>query len=112
MNQVKDVCVDVDFTIRQAMACIDQGGKGIALLVDEEGRLSATFTDGDIRRAILAGISLDASVSELAAHKQQFGVREPATAQAGSTRKELIKIMQKAKISQLPLLDGEPEAAP
>ena len=44
---------------------IDQHGKGIALVVDEQQRLLTTITDGDIRRAILAGLDLDQPVMRL-----------------------------------------------
>ena len=45
--------------IREAMAYIDRNEKGIVLATDEEGHLLGTITDGDVRRAILAGESLD-----------------------------------------------------
>ena len=58
-------CIQAGSSIRQAISCIDLNRKGIALVVDEEGRLIETITDGDIRRAILAGWSLDTQVEEI-----------------------------------------------
>src|ERR1051325_1588695 len=51
--------------IRDVMNCIDRNAKGIALVVDGERHLIATVTDGDVRRAVLAGTNLDLPVQEL-----------------------------------------------
>ncbi len=52
-----------DVSIRQAMQVIDSGGRQMAFVVDSSGRLLGTLTDGDVRRALLRGQSLDAPVS-------------------------------------------------
>jgi dTDP-glucose pyrophosphorylase len=46
-------------TIRDALAAVDLGAAGIALAVDESGRLVGVATDGDLRRALLRGASLE-----------------------------------------------------
>jgi dTDP-glucose pyrophosphorylase len=48
-----------NLTLRTAMEVLDQGGLKIVLLVDLEGNLSGVLTDGDLRRGILNGYSLD-----------------------------------------------------
>lgn len=50
-------------TIRDAIGAIEQTRRLIAAIVDGEGRLLGVVSDGDIRRAILAGRSLDALVA-------------------------------------------------
>ena len=52
-------------SVRDTMLVIDKYAKGIAVVVDDERRLVATITDGDIRRAILAGIDLCVPVMQL-----------------------------------------------
>ncbi len=47
------------------MSIIDRGGAQIALVVDEQNRLLGTLTDGDIRRALLHGKSLQSSVEKV-----------------------------------------------
>jgi UDP-N-acetylglucosamine 2-epimerase len=42
-----------------------RSGKQIALVVDADGRLAGVVTDGDVRRAMLRGASLDAKVDEV-----------------------------------------------
>lgn len=91
-------------TIREAMLRIDAAAKGIALVVDDERRLLATVTDGDIRRAILAGLSLDAPVTVLVERKPAER-RQPTTMPAGSSEEELLAVMQAQTIRHLPLVD-------
>ncbi len=45
------------------MQVIDAGGRQIAFVVDPSGKLLGAVTDGDVRRALLRGQSLDAPVS-------------------------------------------------
>lgn len=37
----------------------------IALVVDEKGHLLGTVTDGDVRRGIVSGCSLDSAVAQI-----------------------------------------------
>ncbi|MCP4656625.1 MAG: NTP transferase domain-containing protein [bacterium] len=94
------------------MASIDGNGKGIALVVDEHGKLIATVTDGDIRRAILAGISLPAPIRELVRRKQASPCPRPVTARVelGSSeegRAALLELMRERAVRQIPLLDSD-----
>tara|TARA_R110002012_G_scaffold47399_1_gene124221 strand:+ start:29132 stop:30607 length:1476 start_codon:yes stop_codon:yes gene_type:complete len=54
-----------DTSIRAVMAAIDQAPTKLCILVDSEGKLARTVVDGDLRRALLAGISLDDPASKL-----------------------------------------------
>lgn len=103
--EIERFLVSPDKSIREAMARIDRSAKGIALVVDEERRLVGTITDGDVRRAILAGISLDTPVSELLARKAGTAYPRPITAPASSERSALRSLMQERGIRQVPLLD-------
>lgn len=90
-------------SIRETMSVIDQHGKGIGLAVDERRHLLATITDGDIRRAILAGVDLDEPVMGL---KSERAV-EPITASLGTSESEILALMQQHLVRQVPLLDEE-----
>jgi dTDP-glucose pyrophosphorylase len=87
-----------DASVRDAMACIDRNAKGIALVADDDGRLTQTITDGDIRRALLARTSLDAPVAEL-------DQRQPVTAPVATPRVELVHLMTSRSLRHLPLVD-------
>jgi dTDP-glucose pyrophosphorylase len=93
------------------MAAIERGGKRICLVVDEERRLLDTVTDGDIRRAILAGLSLELPLEVLRERRSSRPNPHPVSAPAGTERAEMLALMQKHGIHQLPLVDGEGRVA-
>jgi len=110
-NGVKSFFVGPDQTIRETIVCIDRNCKCIALVVDTERRLIGTVTDGDIRRAILAGTNLDLPVQQLLKQRTSPLYRKPTTANMGTPPADLIRIMKEHSISQIPLLDEEGRVA-
>lgn len=50
-------------TVREALSVIQKNALGIAFVVDIDGRLQGVVTDGDARRFLLAGASLDDPVA-------------------------------------------------
>jgi dTDP-glucose pyrophosphorylase/CBS domain-containing protein len=93
--------------LRQVMSAIDQGACGIALLVDDRGRLLATLTDGDVRRGVLSGLTMDAPASELLHRKGNAGGAKPITARFGAPQAGLLALMRQHTIHQIPLLDED-----
>ena len=63
MNNGLDITIYNTCTVRDALKKIDQEGKGIAIVVDENSKLLGTITDGDIRRWILKNGDMDENVS-------------------------------------------------
>ena len=94
-------------SVRDTMLVIDKYAKGIAVVVDDERRLVATITDGDIRRAILAGIDFGVPVMHLKQRQSSGPERVPVTARVGATETELIALMKERSVPQIPLLDAE-----
>jgi dTDP-glucose pyrophosphorylase len=90
-------------TLRECIQAIDIGAKGIALVVGDDGRLIATITDGDIRRALLAGSGLDQSLEKLVREKQ----RNPIAAAVDTPEDQLVRIMTEGTVRHLPLVDGD-----
>ncbi|MDR3400913.1 MAG: nucleotidyltransferase family protein [Chthoniobacter sp.] len=88
--------------LRAAAECINTNRHGIALVVDAQRRLIGTITDGDIRRAVLAGFALERGVLELLASHPA-----PVTAPLGTSTAEILRRMREASVRQLPLLDAE-----
>ncbi len=86
-------------SVREAIERIEAGGAGIALLVDDEGRLNATLTDGDVRRALLRGSDLSVPAISIAS-------RSPVVAPAAITRADAIRLVRERGIRQLPLIDA------
>ncbi|MEX2454653.1 MAG: nucleotidyltransferase family protein [Rhodospirillaceae bacterium] len=84
--------------LRDAIGRIEEARRGIAVVCDETGRIKGTVTDGDVRRAILAGADLDTPVAGV------MNVR-PLTAAAGSSDHELAKMLQDRGLEAVPLVD-------
>ncbi len=110
MNVI-ELTVSPENTIREVIACIDRNEKGIALVVDEARKLLATLTDGDIRRAILEGFSLDEPVSTLMHKKTPSTDTAPVTARIGTPRTDLLQTMREHAVRQVPLLDPDGRVA-
>lgn len=102
---LSDLLIGPDRSIRDAASCLDRSARGIVLVVDAENTLLNTITDGDIRRAMLAGVSLDSEIIGLLKRKGDSPYPEPVTAALGTERSTLLRIMQERKIRQIPLLD-------
>jgi dTDP-glucose pyrophosphorylase len=93
-------------TMREALSCVDAGGEGIALVVDAERKLRGTITDGDLRRATLAGVDVDkATVEDLLQRKGTH--KEPLTAPVGTREVELMQMMKRSRLRHIPLVDGK-----
>ena len=87
-------------SIRKTIEVIDTSGTQIALIVDTEGKLLGTVTDGDIRRGILKGISMDASVK----HIMQCN---PLTASIDDSREKILALMKNHLVHQIPIVDEQ-----
>lgn len=90
--------IEPDTSIITAMQVIDSTSLGISLVVDGEKHLLGTVTDGDIRRAILRGISLHENVS-------QIMNRHPITASVCQCPSEMLTIIKQKQIRHLPVID-------
>jgi len=98
INRWTTCCLSPAATIAEAIRTIDKGSLQIALVV-EENRLKGTLTDGDVRRALLAGTTLqDPVVVAMNAH--------PAVASPGDDRESVISRMRGGQIRQMPILDS------
>lgn len=100
MKDWKDTVVAPAVSVREAIASIDASGLQIAMVADEDQRLLGTVTDGDVRRAILRGVSLDDAVTEVMNEN-------PTTARESDDRDMLLSLMRQRNLHQIPLLDAE-----
>lgn len=98
MADWRDVTLSPDVTLGDAIAQIDASGLQVALFVDVEGKLVGILTDGNIRRAVLRGVRLDAPVAELM-------FPDPTTALPSASREELLALMREKAVRHIPLVD-------
>ena len=103
MKDLDRLFVGPDQTLLEALERIDSGAEGIALVVGERRKLLGTLTDGDLRRATLAGLDMATVKVEalLKAHNR------PISAPVGTSSMELMQLMKKRSVRHIPLLDSE-----
>ncbi len=92
------VLVNPDSSFQQAVAAINAGSLRIALVADAERRLVGTVTDGDVRRALLRGVALEAPISEIMN-------RSPKFAEKGTPKVKIRAMMEQDDLLTIPLLD-------
>jgi dTDP-glucose pyrophosphorylase/CBS domain-containing protein len=107
MQELEKILIDAGSSLRTAMACIDRGAKGIALVVDERRCLIATLTDGDLRRAVLNGLNLDLPVATLIEKLRSQGKIRPISLPLDSSHDAIIRIMKSHSVRQIPLVDEQ-----
>jgi dTDP-glucose pyrophosphorylase len=95
-----DICVGPESDIREVISRIDNGSAQLALVVDGQRRLLGTVTDGDVRRGILRGVTLDESVSTIMNGN-------PTTAGPNSDRTTILALMKQKLLRQIPIIDRE-----
>lgn len=98
MTDWRSVAIAPEATLGDAIRRIDESAQQMAMVVDADDRLLGMVTDGDVRRALLRGLGMDAPVAEVMnAHPRSLPI--------GASRAAQIAEMQRASIRQLPLLD-------
>jgi len=100
MKDWKKMLVSPTATILKVVEAIDAGALQIALVVDENRRLLGTVTDGDIRRGILRGVALSEAVEKVMRQK-------PVVVSSDKEREEILSLMKKRQIRQIPILDRQ-----
>lgn len=104
---INTILVSPDHSVREAIERMDRTAKRIILAVDSQRCLLGTITDGDLRRAMLAGVDLDTSVEGLLAIKKKLSYSHPITAPVATHTDILIKLMQEHGVHQIPLLGSD-----
>jgi dTDP-glucose pyrophosphorylase len=81
------------------MLALERGARRIALAIDPAGRLVGVATDGDLRRALLAGAALDGPLAMCLSRRfVTVGPREG--------RVEVLELMSARRIAAIPVVDA------
>lgn len=97
MKKIDTLTVGRRSSLRDALSRMDQGAAGLLLLVDSDGRFERTVTDGDLRRLLLKGATLEDSLESMPA------VTSHVIAE-GATRRDALDLMNRHGINHLPVL--------
>src|SRR3989304_1487910 len=98
MIPIKEISIKQSATIREAMEAIQRGACWIALVVDNNSKLLGLITDGDIRRALLSGATLNDPLEPYMQRK--FTAVPPTTG-----RSEVLDLMRARSLNQIPIVD-------
>ena len=95
---IRELCMGPDEPVRGALHILEASHREIVLVVSGAGQLLGTVTDGDVRRGLLAGQSLDTPLALIMS-------RQPIVGVDGLSRREHIEKMKQHRILQLPVVD-------
>lgn len=98
MKEIHKIKLSPNATIKEAMKKIDDGAIKIAIVTDEDLKLLGTITDGDIRRSILNGFSLDQSI-------ENIYNRNAIKAYIDTPKSELLKLAKQHSVLRVPIVD-------
>jgi dTDP-glucose pyrophosphorylase/predicted transcriptional regulator len=94
----RDSIVKINTPIKIAIERLNKVGIKIALVLDENFRLLGTISDGDFRRGMLSGLTLEDTVEKIMN-------KNPRTVNEETSRLEILKLMNDTKILQIPIVD-------
>jgi Nucleoside-diphosphate-sugar pyrophosphorylase involved in lipopolysaccharide biosynthesis/translation initiation factor 2B, gamma/epsilon subunits (eIF-2Bgamma/eIF-2Bepsilon) len=99
-KNIEKILVYMDYSVKKALEILDLGARGVVLVVDKNKKLLGTITDGDIRRSILKGISLESSIQEIVHYN-------PVCASIHMTREEIKDLLIKKAVKDIPIVNDE-----
>lgn len=100
MHDWRKVILKQTDTMQLAIEVLNNESLRIVLVVDDEGTLLGTITDGDVRRGLINHLTMDAKLSD-------FMHREPTVATVDESRDAILMKMKKLDLLQIPILDNE-----
>lgn len=95
----QNILITPQNTVREALDVIDKEALRGAIVVNNNSKLLGIVSDGDVRRGLLAGISLDDSVDKVMNCK-------PIVATAGTSRQQLKALMEDKNILSIPIVEN------
>jgi len=95
----RDNCILADAPITDALNKLDALENKVLFVIDENDRVLGSLTDGDVRRAILKGITLDSNVKE-------FSRPDPVVMHAGDEA-NLKRVLKERSVGIIPILDSD-----
>jgi dTDP-glucose pyrophosphorylase len=99
MKDIAKYIVSESVNIRIAVQQMDIGGVGFVAVTDTEGRMVGIVTDGDFRRAVLNGVSLDENVLKIANKNYKYLKR-------GHSREEILQYFKTSGVECLPIIEN------
>jgi dTDP-glucose pyrophosphorylase len=99
MLNLEKLIISDSCNIREALKAMDSGGLGFIAILSFNEKVVGILTDGDFRRAILNGISLEENILKIANTNYLFIQQE-------AEESKIVNIFKNSKILHLPVLES------
>lgn len=99
-SQLKLIQISPTDLLKDAISVIEGGHVQFALVVDNNEKLIGTITDGDVRRALLRGDTLDTQVASVMCTNFKW-------LNSNATEEQAMSVMRREVIQHIPALDEE-----
>lgn len=100
MSNFQETLVPPTATIKDVVETIERAVAKVALVVDGEGRLLGTVTDGDVRRGLLRGVQITDPASLIMNST-------PRVAHSNDDPASIVDMMRRNICRQVPILDAD-----
>ncbi|QWD94858.1 nucleotidyltransferase family protein [Polynucleobacter sp. MG-Unter2-18] len=90
----------IDSTLKDAIRCLNDSSMKIALVVNAQGILEGTISDGDIRRGLLKGLDLGSAIERII-------YRNALVVPPSFGRDMVIQLMRSNQLQQIPIVDEQ-----
>ena len=100
MKNWRQTLVDKDDSLRSVLGTIDESELQVALVADENLKLLGLITDGDVRRALLRGLTLEAKAKDVMTSK-------PTVVKPNMKARALSALMRQRELRHIPVIDEE-----
>jgi dTDP-glucose pyrophosphorylase len=98
---MKDISVNPNITIRQAMKALDKTAEKCLIVVDENKKLLGTLTDGDLRRSILSGMNFTENITEC------YQKKATTFTQGNYTQEDATRVLLDKNLDLIPIIDKD-----
>lgn len=98
MKNFKNLLVKSNQAIKEVIKKLDKNNIKFLIVVDQSKKLVGTITDGDIRRGLLKGVTINNKASDIMR-------KNPIFSKVGENKDINTKVMIKHKIVYLPIVD-------
>lgn len=86
-------------TIKEVIETLNFTGIKLVLVVDDQKHLLGTISDGDLRRGLIRGVTL-LDTADMVMNIKPLAVKH------GILRREILSLMEKSKVNQIPIVDS------
>ena len=99
MYKIDEIKINQNASIKEALKVIDKGAIKVAVVLSDDGLLLGMLSDGDIRRALLKGMSLDDSIAGIIN-------KHPVVANINDTKERILELANEKKLHQIPIISN------